>query len=245
MMFKSCLTFSVLLFFISVSTVNAKNNIINTLPTDKKVVALTFDADMTPYMKKQLDNGKVKSYYNSDVVEILKKEHVPATLFLTGMWAEIYKKEARSLATNPLFEIANHSYSHPGFSSPCWGLAKVSVGQKRLEIIKAQLAITKATGATPTLFRFPGGCRTQPDVDLVSNNNLKVIGWDISSTDAFNKNSTSIYKTVMSKIKNGSIVVFHLHGGANAPTTAPALKRIITSLKKQNYEFTKVGDFVN
>ncbi len=245
MIFKSCITFIVLLFFFSTSAVNAQNKIINTLPTYKKIVALTFDADMTPYMKKQLDNGKVKSYYNSAVVATLKKEHVPATLFLTGMWAEIYKKESQSLASNPLFEIANHSYSHPGFSSPCWGLAKVSASQKRIEILKAQLAITKATGVTPSLFRFPGGCSTQSDVDLVTNNNLKVIGWDISSTDAFNKNPTSIYKTVMAKVKSGSIIVFHLHGGPNAPATDLALKRIITSLKKQNYEFAKIGDFIN
>ena len=85
-------------------------------------IALTFDADMTPAMKKKLDTGVVKSWYNQKIIDVLRQKNVPATIFITGMWAEIYPQVTRDLASDPLFEVANHSYSHPGFTPTCFGL---------------------------------------------------------------------------------------------------------------------------
>src|SRR6266403_4414197 len=93
---------------------------------DKREIALTFDADMTEGMESQLQSGEVTSYYNKKVIDILNQTQTKATLFLTGMWIEMYPDEARELAQNPLFELGNHSYSHPGFDGDCYGLRRIS-----------------------------------------------------------------------------------------------------------------------
>jgi peptidoglycan/xylan/chitin deacetylase (PgdA/CDA1 family) len=93
--------------------------------TSKKVVALTFDADMTPKMISDLKTGKVASWYNQNVIATLRQEHVPATLFLAGLWIRTYPAVTQELSSDSLFELGNHSYSHGSFRSPCYGLASV------------------------------------------------------------------------------------------------------------------------
>ena len=65
--------------------------------TSQKIVALTFDADMTPGMLRELKAGKVASWYNGKVIEALRQQQAPATLFLTGLWIETRRDQtARS-----------------------------------------------------------------------------------------------------------------------------------------------------
>ena len=75
--------------------------------TDMPVVALTFDACPTKAGTKGFD---------PEIVEILRRERVPATIFVSGRWIERHWDEARALADEPLFELGNHSYRHPPFS---------------------------------------------------------------------------------------------------------------------------------
>jgi Polysaccharide deacetylase len=86
--------------------------------TNQKIVALTFDADMTPGMLRELKNGKVASWYNEKVIAALRQQQAPATLFLTGLWIETYPDATKQLAADPLFELGNHSYSHGAFHPP-------------------------------------------------------------------------------------------------------------------------------
>ncbi len=207
-----------------------------------KKVALTFDADLTPYMLSELKTGKVKSWYNSKVIGLLQKTNTPATLFLTGMWAEQYPEITKSLSQDSLFEIGNHSYSHPGFHQPCYGLSQVSEVDKKLEIQKTQNILQKLTNQQPKLFRFPGGCGDSSDIQLVEKMGLKVIGWDISSGDAFNPYPKKIIHQVLNNLKDNAIIVFHLNGSPNAPATASVLKTLLPILHQKGYMAVKVTD---
>lgn len=213
---------------------------------NRKVVALTFDADMTPHMKQMLKLGQVKSWYNSKVIDILKQTNTPATLFLTGMWAQIYSDAVKQFSLDPLFELGNHSYSHPAFSINCYKLSVIkSSAQKSKEINDTQVILNQLTGKAPILFRFPGGCFAKDDLSLVKSLGLTVIGWDVSSTDAFSNDTNRIINHVVSSVKNGSVVVFHLQGGPFAPKTAEALPKIIAKLKEKGFAFVKVSDLIS
>lgn len=211
---------------------------------DKKIVALTFDADMTPKMKKELDGGKVKSWYNQKVIDILRENKVPATLFLTGMWIEEYPKEAKSLAEDPLFELGNHSYSHPAFQINCYTLGLIPDSKDKEEITKTQKLLFNLTGKENKLFRFPGGCYSKTDLNIVNSLGLTVVGWDTVSGDSFNRNTNKIISNVLGKVQNGSIVVMHMHGGTNAPKTGDALPEIIKGLRAKGFTFVKVSDLI-
>jgi peptidoglycan-N-acetylglucosamine deacetylase len=210
--------------------------------TSRKVVALTFDLDMTPDMAAATRTGAV--WVNSDAIAYLQSNHIHATLFMTGMWAEIYPSLARRLASNPEFEIGNHSYSHPAFHTPCYRLGGVSRAAQARQIQLAQQAIRRSTGITPTYFRFPGGCYDRQALDLVHAAGLTPVEWSVNSIDAFNSYPQQIAAVVLSQVRPGSIVVMHLQGGANAPATGLALRLIIPALATRGYELLTVSQLL-
>ncbi|WP_407542864.1 polysaccharide deacetylase family protein (plasmid) [Deinococcus radiomollis] len=213
-------------------------------PRTLRRVALTFDADMTPGMEKALQTGKVKTYDNVAVRQILRATHTPATFFFTGMWAETYPKSAREIAQDALFEVEDHSYDHPGFEQPCYGLGNIPEAHKAANIELAQAAIFRVTGVKPRYFRFPGGCEHPQDLTLVRSLGLIPLGWDVVSGDAGQSDARIIVRNVLQQARNGSIIVMHSHGG-KAPATALALPAIIAGLKARGLTFVKVTDLLS
>jgi peptidoglycan/xylan/chitin deacetylase (PgdA/CDA1 family) len=163
---------------------------------------------------------------------------------MTGMWADVYPTLARQLAANPNFEIGDHSYSHPAFHTPCYRLEGVSRAEQARQIQLAQQAIERSTGVLPKYFRFPGGCYDRQALDLVHAAGLIPVQWDVNSIDAFNSYPQQIVTTVLSDVRPGSIVVMHLHGRANAPSTGLALRVLIPELEKRGYQFVTVSELL-
>src|SRR5687767_4219292 len=75
--------------------------------TTAPVVALTFDACPT----------RLRVGFYREIFDILRREQVPATVFVSGKWMEKFWNEARELAAEPLIELGNHSYRHQYFST--------------------------------------------------------------------------------------------------------------------------------
>lgn len=210
---------------------------------DKKIIALTFDADMTPYMLKKLQTKQVASLYDKNITDTLVETSTPATIFITGLWAKAYPEETKAISQNPLFEIANHSLTHGGFTKNCYTLGQVD--DKNKEISETQKILENITGITPKYFRFPGGCYEKEDLKIVADAGLQSIQWDVISGDSFQKDSNKIISTVINLTTNGSIIVMHLNGAPNAPATAKALPSIIKELKKKGYTFVKLSDLLH
>jgi len=210
--------------------------------TSAPLVALTFDLDMNAGMAAAARAGTV--WINQDALSYLEAHNVHATLFMTGMWAEVNPTLAHQLAANPNFEIGDHSYSHPAFHTPCYRLDGVSRAEQARQIQMAQEAIQRSTGVLPRYFRFPGGCYDRQALDLVHAAGLIPVQWNVNSIDAFNSYPQQIASTVLSSVQPGSIVVMHLHGRANAPSTGLALRLIIPELEKRGYQFVTIGELL-
>ena len=246
----SSLFFSVLfavIFFVAIPHhVSAQNltGVVNHVTTVKKYVALTFDADMTPKMLYMLKSKKVSSWYNGQVINTLIREQVPATLFLTGMWVETYPTVTTKLSQNPLFEIGNHSYSHPAFSAPCFKLGTVGELSDTEEMTRTENSLAKYTSHHTHYFRFPGLCADSEDIALARRIGYTVIGGDVHGNDGFSHDTQNIVTHVLSQVTPGSIVVLHMMGGPNAPYTADALPAIIKTLRDKGYTFVTVSDLL-
>jgi len=203
-------------------------------------IALTFDADMTVSMREE--NAQ---WYDPDIIKTLKEQQVPATFFLTGMWARTYPEVTEELAENDLFKIGNHAYQTMSFSQPCYELTPLKTKQSKVESIRrTQQIIKDITGQEPTYFRFPGGCYQKEDLKLVNDQGLKVVQWDVISGDAFANSTSFVVDKTLESIRNGSIIVFHL-GGPNAPKTNQALKQIIPELKQRGFRFDTIHSLLN
>ena len=222
-----------------------KSPIITNGPRDKKMIALTFDADMNYAMKGELKKGNISSFYNKEVIAILIKYKIKATLFLTGMWVEEYPNVAKELANNPLFEIENHLYSHLAFiKHGCYGLGGIAKSEMSNDLKKSQESIIKFTGKKPTYFRFPGGCYDDYSLKAVNDFGLTPVQWDVSSGDAYLKDANKIASQTKRRIKNGSIVVMHMNGGPHCPATAEALKILLPQLINEHYQFVTLNELL-
>ncbi|ARP72940.1 polysaccharide deacetylase [Streptomyces pluripotens] len=207
-----------------------------------KNIALTFDADMTADQGPRAASGE--HFDNPELIGTLRTLKVPATIFMTGSWADQYPAEARSLGHDPQFEIANHSYSHYAFTQDCYGLPTVDADQMRADVERAYTAFRTA-GVPHALpyFRFPGGCYDQQALRALNGLGVTAVQWDVVSGDAFATDADAVARQVLDGVKPGSVVVMHCTRSA-APTTERVVRTVVPELRKRGYRFVKVSELI-
>jgi peptidoglycan/xylan/chitin deacetylase (PgdA/CDA1 family) len=207
-----------------------------------KTVALTFDADMTADEGPRAAKGE--HFDNPQLIATLRTLKVPATVFMTGRWADEYPAEARAIGRDPQFEIANHSYSHYAFTGDCYGLPTVAPDRMKADVERAYTAFKKAgvPNAMP-YFRFPGGCYDRQALKTLSAVGVTAVQWDVVSGDAFATDSDAVAQQVLEGVKPGSVVVMHCTRSA-APATERAVRMIVPELRKKGYRFVKVSELI-
>ncbi|MEU9451394.1 polysaccharide deacetylase family protein [Streptomyces sp. NPDC048277] len=207
-----------------------------------KTVALTFDADMTADQGPRAASGE--HFDNPALIATLRRLKVPATVFMTGRWADQYPDQARSLGRDPQFEVANHSYSHYAFTDDCYGLPTVSGAHMKSDVQRAYTALLKAGVPHPMpYFRFPGGCYDQQALRAVGGLGVTAVQWDVVSGDAFATDADAVTKQVLDGVKPGSVVVMHCTRSA-APTTEEVVRNVVPELRKRGFRFVKVSELI-
>ncbi|MFE6591541.1 polysaccharide deacetylase family protein [Streptomyces sp. NPDC057781] len=207
-----------------------------------KTVALTFDADMTADQGPRAAAGE--RFDNPRLIATLRELKVPATVFMTGRWAEEYPDEARSIGRDPRFEIANHSYSHYAYTDDCYGLPMVSKERMRSDVERAYAAFREAgvRNAMP-YFRFPGGCYDKAALGELTATGVTAVQWDVVSGDAFATDADAVARQVLDGVRPGSVVVMHCTRSA-APVTEQAVRQVVPELRRQGYRFVKVSELI-
>lgn len=188
--------------------------------TDKKQVAISFDA----------------AWGNDDtqtLIDILKEYDVPATFFVVGAWVDKYPESVKALS-DAGHRIENHSNTHPH-------MPQLSKEQMKNEINSCNSKIQSVTGRCPTLLRPPYGDYDNALIEVMNELKMYTIQWDVDSLD-WKDSATpeNICKRVTSKVKNGSIVLFH----NDADHTPAALPNILKCLKDEGYEFVFIEDLI-
>lgn len=189
--------------------------------TDKKVVALTFDiswGNTTPM----------------PVIDILKKENVKCTFFLSGPWVKQYPEIPKRIKEDG-HEIASHGYRHINLSN----LSKPEVKE---EIMKAHKNIKEVTGADAKLIRTPNGDYNDQVIEAAHEVKYEVIQWSVDSLDWMNPGITSIIERVSKKAHPGAIIL--MHASDTCKQTTDALPTVIKNLKEQGYTFVTVSDLL-
>ena len=212
---------------------------------DSGMVALTFDADMTPGMRRSLKAGRIKSSFDHRIIDTLHATKTPATIFATGMWVEEYPKETKRLAADPLLEFGNHSYEHSAFAAPCYGLPVLPSKDRASDVRHTTAVLDEYVPGHTPYFRFPGGCHDKGAVRAVLDADLTPVQWDVISGDAFGTDPKAIVHTVLTEARGGSIVIMHLNGAPTAPETHAALPKIIGGLRGKGLRMVKLSDLLS
>ncbi|MFJ5261959.1 polysaccharide deacetylase family protein [Streptomyces sp. NPDC088387] len=214
----------------------------NGVRTRDKTVALTFDADMTADQGPRAASGE--RFDNPRLIAALRELKVPATVFMTGRWAEEYPSQARAIGHSPQFEVANHSYSHYAFTGDCYGLPTMSPDGMRADVERAYTAFRKAgvPDAMP-YFRFPGGCYDRRALRALAATGVTAVQWDVVGGDAFATDPDAVAGQVLDNVRPGSVVVLHCTRSA-APVTERAIRTIVPELRRQGFRFVKVSELI-
>jgi peptidoglycan/xylan/chitin deacetylase (PgdA/CDA1 family) len=193
--------------------------------TTSQVVAFTFDACPT----KASPDG-----FDREIFAILRRERVPATVFVSGQWVEAHRSEARALAAEPLIEFGNHSYAHPPFS-------RLSHERVRAEIHSTD-RIIESLGRHSVGVRPPYGDWPAWLLDEIGSTPLVL--WDVVSGDAGGHiPAARIIDEVSRRTQPGSIVIFHING--RGPETKLALPEIIRRLRARGLRFVHMSELLH
>ncbi|MGW0190497.1 polysaccharide deacetylase family protein [Streptomyces sp. NPDC003362] len=208
-----------------------------------KTVALTFDADMTADQGPRAAAGE--RFDNPRLIATLRALRVPATVFMTGRWAEEYPVQARSIGRDPLFEVANHSYSHYAYTEDCYGLPTVGEPLMRADVERAYAAF-RAVGVPDArpYFRFPGGCYDRRALRALAGTGVTAVQWDVVGGDAFATDADAVARQVLDGVRPGSVVVLHCTTSA-APATERAIRTIVPELRHRGFRFVKVSELIS
>jgi peptidoglycan/xylan/chitin deacetylase (PgdA/CDA1 family) len=196
------------------------------IATNEPAVAITFDACATRTQENGFDRG---------VFEILKREQVPATIFVSGRWVETHPDAMTELAREPLIEFGDHSYDHPHMSR----LAPAAI---TAEIDQTEAALGHY-GKRAVAFRPPFGDWNARLVSVVQDRQLPTVTWDVVSGDPSAKTTTSaMIREVLRRARAGSIIIFHING--RGWKTAEALPTILNGLRERGFRFVPLSQLM-
>ena len=200
-----------------------------------KTIAFTFDAC----------SGR-NSSYNEKLIDYLRAEKIPATLFITGAWIDKYPEKFRELGRDPLFEIENHGLRHRACSYA--GIRKYGVptvhkiGDMVDEIELNARKIEAVTGRRPTFFRPAAAYTDSVCMGVAQALGMEVITFSLLSGDAVPRVAARIIRdNIIKRARPGAVVIMHF----NRPEwhELEALKQAVPVLRAQGYSFARLEDF--
>lgn len=187
--------------------------------TDQKQVAISFDAAW----------GADKT---EGIISTLKEYDAGATFFLVGFWVEDYPEKAKAIADSG-FEIGTHSNTHPD-------MVKLDQTTMKSELETSMQKIKEVTGKDVSLFRAPFGSYNNALIETAESLNLKTIQWDVDSLDWKKLSASEVTNRVISRVKNGSIILMH----NNSDHILEALPLILNRLTVAGCKITSVSDLI-
>lgn len=190
---------------------------------EKKVIYLTFDNGY--------ENG-----YTEKILDVLKKEQVPATFFVTGHYLETAPELAKRMVQEGHM-IGNHSWSHPDFT-------QISDEKIREELDRVKQKTMELTGQKDMLFlRPPRGIFSERTLKVARDAGYIHVFWSLAFVD-WNVNQQRgweySYNEIMRQIHPGAVLLLHTVSKDNAD----ALEKAIQDLKKRGYTFASLNDLL-
>lgn len=197
--------------------------------TDRKLVALTFDAGA--------DRG-----FAVAILDKLKQQRVVASFGMTGHWTQDNPDLVERIADEG-HQLINHTLSHRSFTGSDTQSLPLTPAERLTELVRTEQLIKKAAGVrAKPWFRPPFGDYDDGvlrDIAAVSFSynvmwTVDSLGWDGFTRD-------EIVSRCLSHHGNGYIYLLHV---GSRSQDGPALGTIINGLRRRGYRFGTVAEVV-
>jgi peptidoglycan/xylan/chitin deacetylase (PgdA/CDA1 family) len=162
------------------------------------------------------------------VLSVLAYYQVKATFSIVGIHAADYPALVQRIVAAG-HGMCNHSMTHP---EPF--LAR-SAAQIDDEVVQGTVAIYKATGQLPGVFRSPGGDWNQGVFDSCARLGQTPIDWDVDPQD-WRRPGTAVITQKLLAAGPGDILLCH-DGGGDRSETVRALQTVLPGLKARGLSF--------
>lgn len=189
-------------------------------------IALTFDACPR----------KERPEFSTEIVNYLRQEQIPATFFVSGLWAVNCQAPLKQLANVPFFEIGLHGYHH-------WKSSELTEPVIADEIERTRSTLAQLGASPRPFFRPPYGDCPPKLVKVARSLGVLTVMWDVVSGDPNPRNTAGILEhRVLTLTRNGSVIIMHVNNGG--VWTAQALPAIVAGLRARGLTFVSVGDLL-
>lgn len=191
-------------------------------PNDK-ILYLTFDNGY--------ENG-----YTPKVLDVLKKEKVPAIFFVTGHYLQS-KPDLVKRMVNEGHIVGNHSWSHPD-------MTQISDEKIKEELKKVKEETARITKQKEMHYlRPPRGILSERTMQLANEEGYTHVLWSLAFKDWIvdqQKGWKYSYDNIMAQVHPGAVMLLHSVSKDNAD----ALEKVIKDLKARGYKFKSLDDFM-
>ncbi len=205
------------------------------LPTKEKVLALTLDAC-----------GSDGDGYDRDLIDYLRAQEIPATLFINARWADKNPEIFRELSLDPLFEIENHGTHHRPASvtgQSVYGIQGTgSVSELVKEVETNARKIETLTGRKPRFFRSGTAYYDDTAVRVIHDLGYRIAGFNVLGDKGATFSAKEVIQALLSA-KPGSIVILHMNHPEKE--TAEGVIAAAPLLLERGYRFVKLGDYLS
>jgi len=202
--------------------------------TTDKVIALTFDA----CGGSALGNG-----YDAELICFLRKENIPATLFINSRWIDANYNTFMALSKIPQFEIENHGYLHKPLSvngKSAYGITGTrNIGEVVDEVILNEQKIEELTGRKPKYFRSGTAYYDEVAVKIANEIGEVVVNFNVLGDAGASYTKEQVCIACLSA-PPGSILLFHMNHPEKE--TAEGIMAAIPKLKIMGFKFVKLDD---
>lgn len=225
-------------YLVSIGTVAVLLVLSVALQNNNQTIQTSNVIEKMPLCRVQMEEKKVAITINcienmdniSNILDTLSKTKAKATFFVTGAVIDKFPEEVKKIVANGN-ELGNLSNQYTSFKK----LSKSDI-ENQIKLCNAK--IETLTKVVPTIFRIPYGEYSNEILEVVQNNNMEAIQWNIDSLDYNGLTAEEMCERIEENLVPGSIILLHNE------YMNDNLEVIVKNIQDKGYEITNVSEIM-
>lgn len=170
-----------------------------------------------------------------EILDVLQKQNVQATFFVSGEWAERHPQIVEKIAEHK-HEIGMLGYHYESY-------VEQDIETVKGDIQEAIQAFNKLGFDHMKYIRPPNGQFNEDVLKLVEEIELETIHWSVHPNDWENPGVKSITKHLNERVAGGDIIL--MHASDSAKQTAEALEQAIPTMQENDLKFVTLTELLD